>query len=43
MEVSTLGFDYGNPATALGMVGVVSTLIIVVSVFRAYFNSPIRK
>jgi hypothetical protein len=43
MEVSTLGFDYGNTVTALGMVGVVSTLVIVVSVFRAYFNSPVRK
>jgi hypothetical protein len=43
MEVSTLGFDYGNPVTALGMIGIVSTFIIVVSVFRAYFNSPVRK
>ena len=43
MEVSTLSFDYGNTVTAIGMVGVVSTLVIVVSVFRAYFNSPVRK
>jgi hypothetical protein len=43
MEVSTLGFDYGNTVTAIGMVGVVSTAVIVVSVFRAYFNSPLRK
>jgi hypothetical protein len=43
MEVSTLGFDYGNGITALGMIGVVSTLIILISVFRSYYNSPLRK
>ena len=43
MEVSTLGFDYGNDITALGMIGVVSTLIILISVFQSYSNSPLRK
>jgi hypothetical protein len=43
MEVNTLSFDYGNAVTILGMIGIVSTGIIVISVFRSYFNSPIRK
>jgi hypothetical protein len=33
----------GDAITYLGLVGVISTAIIVVSVFRSYFNSPLRK
>jgi hypothetical protein len=38
----TLNFT-GDAVTYLGLVGVISTAIIVVSVFRSYFNSPLRK
>lgn len=40
--VNTLDFA-GNGVTFLGLVGIVSTLIIVVSVFRSFGNSPLRK
>jgi len=33
----------GDAVTYLGMLGVASTLIILVSVFRSYYNSPLRK
>ena len=33
----------GDAVTYLGLVGVISTLIIVVTSFRRYFNSPLRK
>jgi hypothetical protein len=33
----------GDAVTFLGLIGVISTAIIVVSVFRSYFNSPLRK
>ena len=33
----------GDAVTYLGLLGVVSTLIILVSVFRSYYNSPLRK
>ena len=33
----------GNAVTYLGLIGVVSTLIIVVSVFRSFYNSPLNK
>jgi hypothetical protein len=33
----------GDAVTYLGLVGVVSTLIILVSVFRSFANSPVRK
>jgi hypothetical protein len=33
----------GNAVTYLGLVGVISTAIIVVTSFRRYFNSPLRK
>lgn len=33
----------GDTVTYLGFIGVISTFIIVVSVFRAYFNSPLKK
>ena len=41
-EVSTYDFS-GDAVTVLGLVGVVSTAIIVLSVFRSYWNSPYRK
>lgn len=33
----------GNAVTYLGLVGVVSTLVIVVSVFRSFYNSPYNR
>ena len=42
MNPETLNFT-GNAVTYLGLIGVISTAIIVVSVFRSYFNSPLRK
>ena len=33
----------GDAVTFLGLIGVISTAIIVVTVFRSYFNSPLRK
>jgi len=42
MNPDTLTFS-GNAVTFLGLIGVTSTLIILVSVFRSYFNSPLRK
>lgn len=42
MTPSTLNFT-GDAVTYLGLVGVVSTFIIVVTAFRRYFNSPLRK
>ena len=42
MTPSTLNFT-GDAVTYLGLIGVTSTLIILVSVFRSYFNSPLRK
>jgi hypothetical protein len=42
MTPDTLNFT-GNAVTYLGLIGVVSTLIIVVSVFRSFANSPVQK
>jgi hypothetical protein len=39
---NTLDFT-GDAVTFLGLVGVTSTLIILVTVFRRYFNSPYIK
>jgi len=39
---NTLDFT-GDAVTFLGLVGVTSTFIILVSVFRRYFNSPFIK
>ena len=37
-------FDFsGNFTTILGFIGVISTGIIVITSFRRYFNSPMRK
>ena len=33
----------GDGITFLGLIGVISTAIIVVSVFRSYSKSPLRK
>lgn len=38
----TLNFT-GDAVTVLGFVGVISTLIIMVSVFKSFANSPVRK
>jgi hypothetical protein len=42
MTPDTYSFT-GDAVTFLGLVGVISTAIIVISVFRSYFNSPLRK
>jgi len=42
MPVNTLSFQ-GDAVTYLGLVGVISTGIIVVLCFTRYFNSPLRK
>lgn len=42
MTPDTLNFT-GDAVTYLGLIGVISTLIIVVTSFRRYFNSPLRK
>ena len=42
MTPDTLNFT-SDAVTYLGFVGVVSTLIILVTSFRRYFNSPFRK
>lgn len=37
-------YDFtGDATTILGFIGVVSTFVIVVTAFRRYFNSPLRK
>jgi hypothetical protein len=41
--MTTYDFSAGNGVTVLGMIGVVSTVIIMVTVFRRYYNSPMRK
>jgi hypothetical protein len=42
MTPDTLNFT-GDAVTFLGLVGVISTFIILVTVFRSYYNSPLRK
>jgi len=42
MTPDTLNFN-GDFLTFLGLIGVVSTLLIVVTAFRRYYNSPLRK
>lgn len=39
MEPSTYSFT-GDAVTYLGLLGVASTLVIVVTAFRRFFNSP---
>lgn len=33
----------GDAVTVLGLVGVISTAIIIVTAFTRYYNSPLRK
>lgn len=40
--IDTYNFT-GDSVTVLGFIGVVSTLIIVITSFRRYYNSPLRK
>lgn len=42
MNPDTYTFN-GDAVTFLGLVGVISTGIIVVTAFRRYFSSPLRK
>ena len=42
MTPDTLDFT-GNYVTYLGFVGVISTLVILVTAFRRYYKSPLRK
>jgi hypothetical protein len=42
MTPDTYSFS-GDAVTFLGLVGVLSTGIIVLTAFRRYFNSPLRK
>ena len=42
MTPDALNFT-GDAVTYLGLIGVISTAIIVVTSFRRYFNSPLRK
>ena len=39
MEISTYTFT-GDAVTFLGLVGVISAFIIIVTAFRRFFNSP---
>lgn len=41
-EIATYSFS-GDAVTIIGLVGVISTGIIVVTSFRRYFNSSLRK
>ena len=42
MTPDTLNFT-GDAVTYLGFIGVISTLIIVVSAFKSFYNSPLNK
>ena len=42
MNPDTYTFN-GDAVTFLGLVGVTSTLLIVVTAFRRFFNSPLNK
>ena len=39
MSPETLNFN-GNAVTFLGLIGIVSTFLIIVTAFRRFFNSP---
>ena len=41
-EVNTLDFG-GDSITMLGLVGVISTFIILLTIFKSFNNSPLRK
>ena len=40
--IETYNFT-GDTVTVLGLIGVISTGIIMITAFRRYFNSPLRK
>jgi len=42
MTPDTLNFN-GDATTLLGFIGVVATFVILVTIFRSYYNSPYRK
>lgn len=42
MTITTFDFN-GDATTFLGFVGVASTLVILTTVFRSYYNSPYCK
>jgi hypothetical protein len=42
MTPSTYAFN-GDGVTFLGLVGVASTAIILVTIFRSFYNSPLNK
>lgn len=42
MTPDTLNFT-GDAVTFLGLIGVVSTAIILVTIFRSFYNSPLNK
>lgn len=42
MTVDTLDFQ-GDAITVLGFVGVIATLFILITIYRSYNNSPLRK
>jgi hypothetical protein len=42
MMPNTFNFT-GDATTFLGLVGVISTAVIVITVFRSYWSSPLKK
>ena len=42
MTPDTLNFT-GDTVTYLGLIGIISTAIILVSVFRSFYKSPLNK
>jgi hypothetical protein len=40
--VETFNF-YGDAVTYLGLLGIISTAVILVTVFRAFYHSPLNK
>lgn len=42
MTIETYNF-LGDATTVIGFVGVVSTLVILVAVFRSFYRSPLNK
>lgn len=42
MTIDTFNFT-GDAVTYLGLIGIISTAIIVVSVFRSFYKSPLNK
>ena len=42
MMPNTFNFT-GDATTAIGLVGIISTAVILITVFRSYWSSPYRK